>query len=96
MFYLPKTNKQYYRYFGLLAVVILGVISILGSGGGGGGDSTPAPPPAPSVLDVAPSQSSDTALVTTEVLARFSERMDSTTIDVNSFTVRDMSMNPVA
>lgn len=80
-------NKQYYRYFSLLAVLILGVVSILGSGGGG--DSTPPPPPAPSVVGVSPSLSSDTALVTTEVLARFSERMDPLTINTNSFLLRD-------
>jgi len=94
MFYLSETSKKYYRYFSLLAVVILGVVSILGSGGGG--DSTPPPPPpAPSVLDVTPSQSSDTALVTTEVLARFSESMDSSTINTNSFLLSDSGSNPI-
>ena len=37
MSHLPETNKHYYRYFSLLAVVILGVVSILGTGGGGDG-----------------------------------------------------------
>ena len=86
MSYLPETNKQYYRYLSLLAVVILGVVSILGSGGGG--DSTPPPPTAPSVV-VFPAQDSDTALVTTEVLARFSERMEPLTVNNNSFLLRD-------
>jgi hypothetical protein len=94
MSYLPETNKQYYRYLSLLAIVILGIVSILGSGGGG--DSTPPPPAAPSVIAVTPAENSDTAPVTTVVTAQFSERMDSTTVDVNSFTLHDSSMMPVA
>lgn len=94
MSYLPESNKQYYRYLSLLAIVILGIVSILGSGGGG--DSTPPPPAAPSVIAVIPAENSDTAPVTSVVTAQFSERMDSTTVDVNSFTLHDSSMTPVA
>lgn len=95
MFYLSETNKQYSRYFILLAVVILGVASILGSGGGGDSGTTPPPPAAPSVIAVTPGENSDTALVTTVVTAQFNERMDSTTVDVNSFTLHDSGMIPV-
>jgi hypothetical protein len=73
--------------------VILGVVSILGTGGGG--DSTPPPPAAPSVIAASPTQSSDTALVTTEVLALFSERMDPLTINATSFQLRDSSLNSI-
>jgi len=92
MSYLSETNKLHYRYLSLLAVVIFGVVSILGSGGGG--DSTPAPPAAPSVIATSPAQSSDTAVVTTEVLARFSEKMDPLTITTSSFELRD-STKPI-
>jgi hypothetical protein len=91
MSYLSENNKQYYRYFGLLAIVIVGVVSILGSGGGGGGDSAPPPPTGPSIDNVFPSPSSDTALVTTVVTAQFDRAMDKTTIDdpEKNFTVID-------
>jgi hypothetical protein len=93
MFYLPESKKRYYRYFGLLAVVVLGVVSILGTGGSG--DSAPTPPPTPSVIAASPAQSSDTALVTTEVTAQFSENMDPLTINANSFQLHDSSANPI-
>lgn len=92
MFYLSESRKRYYRYVGLLAVVVLGVVSILGTGGGG--DSTPPPPPAPSIISVFPS-SLDSALVTTEITARFSESMDPLTINANSFQLRDSGLNPI-
>lgn len=78
MFNLTEINKQYYRYFSLLAVVILAVVSILGTGGGGnGGVSMP-----PSITTVSPAQSSDSALVTALVTAQFS-------LDMNPVTVED-------
>ena len=92
MFYLPETNKHYYRYFSLLAVVILGVVSILGTGGGGdGGVSTP-----PTVTTVSPAQSSDSALVTALVTAQFSIDMDPGSVtDPINFTVVAANMSPV-
>lgn len=97
MSYLPESKKRYYRYVGLLALVVLGVVSILGTGGGGDSGTTPPPlPTGPSVIAVTPVENSDTAPVTTVVTAQFSERMDSTTVDVNSFTLHDSGMNPVA
>ena len=83
---LYKTHKPYYRYFSLLAIVILGVVSLLGSGGGG--DSTPPPPSGPDVIGVLPLQNSNTALVTTEVTARFSKSMAPLTINPSSFLLR--------
>jgi hypothetical protein len=84
MFYQSQTNKLYYRYISLLAVIILGVVSILGSGGGGdGGVSTP-----PTITTVSPAQGSDSALVTALVTAQFSIDMDPGSItDPNNFTV---------
>ncbi|MDX1823722.1 MAG: Ig-like domain-containing protein, partial [Thiohalomonadales bacterium] len=93
MFYLSESKKRYYRYFGLLAVVVLGIVSILGTGGGG--DSAPPPPPAPSVIATSPAQGADTALVTTEVTAQFSETMDPLTINANSFLLHDSGANPI-
>lgn len=92
-----STNKKYLTYFSLLAIVILGVVSILGSGGGGG-DSAPPPPPTPSVDSVFPPRDSETALVTTVVTAQFDRAMDNTTIDdpANNFRVIDgLTMNDV-
>jgi hypothetical protein len=92
---LSESNKRYYRYLSLVAIVILGVMSILGSGGGGDSSTSPPPPAAPSVTATSPAQSSDTALVTTEVLARFSEQMDPLTINANSFLLRDSGSRPI-
>jgi len=88
----------------LIAILIFPFIAALSACGGGDGDPSPSPlpsplpsPPAlPQVIAVSPLQSSDTALVTTVVTAQFSEKMDSSTINVNSFTLHDSGMNQVA
>jgi hypothetical protein len=95
MFYLSETKKRYCRYFSLLAVVILGVVSILGTGGGG--DSTPPPPAAPSVDTVFP-KSTDAALVTSVVTVQFNTAMDESTLNdpaTNFFVVDDSTQIPV-
>jgi hypothetical protein len=95
MFYLSETKKRYCRYFSLLAVVILGVVSILGTGGGG--DSTPPPPAAPSVDTVFP-KSTDAALVTSLVTVQFNTAMDESTLNdpaTNFFVVDDSTQIPV-
>ena len=95
MFKLTKTPIPYYRYISLLAVVMVGIVSILGSGGGGG-DGTPPPPAGPSVIGVLPLQDSDTGLVTTEVTARFSESMAPLTINPSSFLLRLSGSTPIS
>jgi hypothetical protein len=84
MFYLPESKKRYYRYVGLLAIVILGVVSILGTGGGGSGGGSPLP----TITMVSPAQSSDSALVTALVTAQFNIDMDPVTVEnPNNFTL---------
>jgi len=80
----------------VLLFLFLPLYILLSGCSSGGGDSTPPPPPAPSVIAVTPSENSDTALVTTVVTAQFSEQMDSSTVDENSFTLLDSSMIKVA
>ena len=95
MFKLTQTPIPYYRYISLLAIVILGVMSLLGSGGGA---PPPSPPTGPSIIAVLPSASSDTALVTTVVAAQFDTAMDNSTIDnpeQNFFVIDDLTGNIV-
>ncbi len=82
----------------LIAILIFPFIVALSACGGGDGETPPPPPPpaSPQVISVSPSQSSDTALVTTVVTAQFSEKIDSSTIDVNSFTLHDSGMNQIS
>lgn len=81
----------------LVVILIFPFIVALFACGGGDGDPPPPPPPtSPQITAVSPSQSSDTALVTAVLTAQFSEKMDSTTIDVNSFTLIDSGINQVA
>lgn len=91
MFHLSETSNKNPRYFILLAVIILGVVSVLGTGGDGdGGVGTP-----PVITSVSPAQSSDSALVTTLVAAQFRIDMDGASINDTSFTLVDNAMTPV-
>ncbi len=40
MLQLSRTNNRYFRYLGLLAVAVLGVVSVIGSGGGSDSSGT--------------------------------------------------------
>ena len=90
MFHISETINKNYRYFGLVAVIILGTVSIFGSGGGDGGVGTP-----PVITSVSPAQSSDSAVVTALVTAQFSIDMEEASIDANSFTLVDNTMTAV-
>jgi Tol biopolymer transport system component len=88
--YLSETGNRKYRYIMLLAVILFGVVSILGTGGDGDGGGTP-----PIITAVAPAQSSDSALVTALVTAQFGIDMDGTSINDSSFTLVDNAMTAV-
>jgi len=90
MFHISETINKNYRYLGLGAVIILGIVSIFGSGGGDGGVGTP-----PVITSVSPAQSSDSAVVTALVTAQFSIDMEEASIDANSFTLVDNTMTAV-
>ena len=92
MFPLSETMNKYYRYFGLAMVVIIGVVSVLGSGGSGGGGENPPP----TITSVSPAQSSDSALVTALVEAQFSIDMDPMSFDDSSFLLAVNSSNITA
>ena len=90
MFHISETINKNYRYLGLVAVIILGTVSIFGSGGGDGGIGAP-----PVITSVSPAQSSDSAVVTALVTVQFSIDMEEASIDANSFTLVDNTMTAV-
>jgi hypothetical protein len=92
-------NKEHYRYLGLLAVIIFGIVSILGSGGGGGDSTAPPPttpplPVSPQVIDWFPTDQED-PLVTTLVTAQFDRDMDKASVE-NNFSLVDNSHTPIS
>ena len=89
MRYLSETGERKYRYIMLLAVILVGVVSILGTGGNGDGGTPPV------ITAVAPPQSSDSALVTALVAAQFGIDMDGASINDSSFTLVDNAMTAV-
>ena len=83
----------------LVVILIFPFILALSACGGGDGEAPPPPPPpaSPQVIAVSPTQSSDTALVTSLVTAQFDREMEPTTITASSFYVCcDVNSNNIA
>ena len=78
---LPDRN----RWLLILAVLAIGLISLVQSGCGNGSSGTVASTSA--ILSVYPVESTDTALVSTRVIVNFRNEMLSSTINENTFTV---------
>lgn len=97
---MPRKAEQsiYFRVTGFIFLLILGVVSTVGSGGGGGGggggqDETP-----PTVTAGFPQDAQTDVGLNTNVTAIFSEAMNSVTIDTpaSTFTLEDDIGTPVA
>ena len=84
-----------FRYFGFLFVLILGILSTIGSvgGGGGGGPSDTTPP---TVIPGTPSAGQTDVGRNVTVTAIFNETMNSATINTSTFTLEDNIGTPVA
>ena len=87
-----------FRYFGLLFVLILGILSTIASGGGGGGGGGGEPPDTtpPTVISVTPSAGQTDVGRNVTVTAIFSESMNGVTINASTFTLEDNIGTPVA
>jgi hypothetical protein len=81
-----------FHYLCLVAVLALGLITIIGSGGGDGGTTTTDTTP-PTVSSTTPADNATDVAVDTAITAIFSEEMDSSTITTGTFTVNNGSSN---
>lgn len=75
------------RYYIVLGLALTTLLSACGSSDG--------TPPGPVVVDVGPSQGSESAIITTTVQATFSEEMDPTTMNPTTFSLVGPGANPV-
>ncbi|MBW2079265.1 MAG: Ig-like domain-containing protein, partial [Deltaproteobacteria bacterium] len=78
----------------LVAVLALGLITIIGSNGGDGGTTTTTPDTTPpTVSSTTPADNTTDVAVDTAITTIFSEEMDSSTITTDTFTVNNGSSN---
>ncbi|MBW2311113.1 MAG: Ig-like domain-containing protein [Deltaproteobacteria bacterium] len=83
-----------FHYLCLVAVLALGLITIIGSNGGDGGTTTTTPDTTPpTVSSTTPADNTTDVAVDTAITAIFSEEMDSSTITTDTFTVNNGSSN---
>ena len=87
-----ENSKQRRRWSLIASVLVIGLAGLLQSGcdSGSTGDFAPAV-----VASVLPAQSSDTALVSTDVIVFFGREMDESTIDETTFTLTEAGGAPI-
>jgi hypothetical protein len=84
-------KRDYIKYFSLIFLSCIFIITFTACGGGNGGDNPPQPPPDPSITVVNPAPSTTEVVMDTQVQATFDVAMDPATINTSTFMLSSPS-----